>query len=90
MPIFTSLELIAPIAKAIGIDAFFSSIALSLNIKCVPPSRTEASASERKSSNRFFKPSFILKVQSRILIFFLKKFKNFSNCEFDRIGPSRT
>ena len=90
IPSSISLELIAPIASAIGIGALFESIPLSLKIKCFPPSRTAISACERNSSNLFFKLPLISKVQSKTLIFFLKKSINFSNCEFDKIGLSRT
>ena len=56
-----NLEFIAPIARAIGIDAVFSFTPLSVKIKCFFPSRTEISASEHNSSNRFLKLSLILK-----------------------------
>ena len=90
MPKSVSFEFIAPIANTIGIGIFFSLIALSLRIKCLTPSRTPISASEHNSFNLPFKLSLILKVQSKILIVFLKKYENFSNCELVKTGLSRT
>ena len=67
-----------------------SEIFLSLKTKCLAPSLTAVSASTHISSILFFKPSLVSKVQSMIFALSLKNSKNLLNCEFDKIGLSRT
>ena len=63
---------------------------LSDKIKQVLPSLTEVSASSLIASILFFKDKEMSKVQSITFVFFEKNFLNFLNCEFVRIGLSKT
>ena len=70
--------------------ALLLEIFLSDKIKQVLPSLTEISASSLIASILSFKDRLVSNVQSITLVFLEKNFLNFLNCEFVRIGLSKT
>ena len=82
--------LIAPTHKSIGIAIFSSDTAISVNTSCVAPCLTAISDSFIILSKDSTKELSCKKVQSIVFEFSPKNLINFENCEFDKIGLSKT